>query len=85
MWGLGLGGSSKQATWFLRGSAWLVKHSDHFVRLKSGSTYSSGEVEGLGGNERFDCSGWVGGVGVSVCVVLLRVKLVLFAWTYPLL
>lgn len=84
VWGLGLGGSSKRATWFLRGSAWLVKHSYHFVRLKSGSTRSSGEVEGLvggwGRDERFGCGGWG-----SVCVVLLRVKFVLFAWMYPLL
>lgn len=81
MWGLGLGGSSKRATWFLRGSVWLVKHSYHFVRLKSGSTRSSGEAEegGEGRDERFGCGGVEGGAG-SVCVVLLRVKFVLFAW-----
>lgn len=66
MWGLGLGGSSKRATWFLRGSAWLVKHSYHFVRLKSGSTRSSGEVEGGGGVRGLAAVGW-GGEGVCVC------------------
>lgn len=67
MWGLGLGGSSKRATWFLRGSAWLVKHSYHFVCLKSGSTRSSGEVEGMWGGGMRGLAAVVVGGGVSVC------------------
>lgn len=39
--GTGRGGS--------HGSSGVVKHSDHFVHLKSGSARSSGEGEGLGG------------------------------------
>lgn len=41
-------GSLEWAARLLQGSAGLVKHSCHFVRLKSGSPRSSGEV-GRGG------------------------------------